>query len=91
MGMFITRPMTKALTIARDKQWYPNNFSRVTLKDEMVFDKGEMVVDPTGIGSHYAVIPDDKTIGGYYAKKGCYGFARGGLVYIIHHSWVLYG
>ncbi len=92
MGMFVVNKGTAAKVIKDNKTWIDdNNFTQITTTKDLVFDKGELVIDPTGV-SKVALGPgQNKVIGGQYAKAGYYGFARKGWTILIFHDSVIYG
>lgn len=90
MGMFIVEKGTECKVIKDGKEWYASNFIDHKTKEDQVFDKGEMIVDPTGIAKSWCCTPRDQVIGGDYAKAGYYGFRRDGWAILVHHSMCKY-
>jgi hypothetical protein len=90
MGMFLVENGTLVKGIKDGKEWYPQNFVEKPLKETLVFDKAQLVIDPTGIGKH-ACKPGDITIGGSCAEAGYYGFSYEGWTILVAGSEVRYG
>ena len=71
MKLFVLHPGTPIRVIEDGKDWLPGNFKDTVLKQKLMFDLEDLLVDPTG-PQH------EKTVGGYYAKHGWYGFSYQG-------------
>jgi len=91
MGMFVVEEGTKVRVIREKKEWYPENFAEHVTQHTNVFDKSELVVDPTGIGRKYASVPNDVTVGGAWAQAGWYGFKSRGYYILVPGNKVIYG
>lgn len=90
MGMFLVPEGTKVKVIKDGQEWYSNNFKDHVTKETNVFDKSELTIDPTGI-SKVACTPNQKVIGGEWAKNGWYGFLKNGWYMLVPENKVQYG
>ena len=92
MGMFIVEKGVVARAIKDGREWVDKNFQTIKTKEVNVFDKHELIIDPTGIGTAYALTRANKvTIGGAYAAAGWYGFRRDGWSLLVESRDVVYG
>jgi len=89
MGMFLVEKGTAVFVIKEGDSWCADNIKPYITKNDNVFDKGEMILDPTGILS-YAHGPGNNNIGQYYASNGYYGFKRDGWYIIVYSRSVQY-
>ena len=71
--MFEIPQGTDVLTIEDGKDWIYDHFTKTALKKSTIFEKEDMMVDPTGISRDCAV-PSQQTLGGMYARAGYYAF-----------------
>lgn len=90
MGMFVIESGVKSIVVKDGAEWtLSGNFKDFTTTKVNVFDKGELVIDPTNI-SKYACTPSFRTIGGQYAKAGWFGFRSGGWILLVPGNHVQY-
>lgn len=90
MGAFVVKAGAKCVVIKDGADWGDfKNFMAHKVKEKQIFDKSELVIDPTGIAK-YAARSCDKTIKGMYAKDGWYGFQRKGWTLLVPSFQVLY-
>jgi len=91
MGMFIVKEGVRAKAIKEGDEWYGRNFVDLTTRQVNVFEKCELVVDPTGVSKVASVPQHRKTVGGDWAKKGWYGFCKDGWILLVPGTHVQYG
>ena len=88
MGMFVVVKGTKYIKVTYKGLDYSKK--KMITKIDMVFGKEELLIDPTGI-SKYASVPSHmKTVGGYWAQQGYYGFKVKDGIYLIPNKDVKY-
>ena len=90
MGMFLVKKDTIVKAIKDGEEWRPQNFVEKPLKETLVFDKGQLTIDPTGI-SKRACVPGCVTIGSAWAEAGWYGFSHKGWTILARGRDVQYG
>lgn len=83
--MFEIKAGTEVKVIRDGKEWYSDNFRIHVTKEDNLFDKEEMIIDPTGIASWCPPI-NGVTVGSAYAKAGWYGFRRDGWALLVPAS-----
>jgi hypothetical protein len=90
--MFLVKAGSPILAIQHGKEWFPQNFKSHITKHDNVFDKEDLIVDPTGIAKH-ANIPGGVTIGSGYAEAGYFGFTttNSNWIMLVHSKYVKYG
>jgi len=72
--MFLIEAGTKVKVLKPGQEFtHANLTSRVTTKTN-VFDVAELIIDPTGISRWVCGPKNERTIGGWYASRGYYGF-----------------
>jgi len=80
--MFEVKAGTKVLVIKDGVEWFGYNFKDWTTKQDNLFEKEEMVIDPTGIATWTPPL-SGVTIGSAYAKAGWYGFKSHGYIVLV--------
>jgi hypothetical protein len=85
--MFEILKGTEIKAIRSGLDWYDKNMVRCLTKQNNLFDKHEVVLDPVG---QLGCCRNDRVIGGSYERAGYYGFKKGNWTMIVHASKVQY-
>jgi hypothetical protein len=85
--MFRIEKGTPARAIREGLEWLPGNFMDLQTKNDCLFDKNQIVLDPIGkLGCRQ----NGHVIGGCLEKMGYYGFRKGKWTLIVHITNVRY-
>jgi hypothetical protein len=87
--MFEIKAGTEVRVIKVGQEWYAQNFKEWTTRQDNLFDKEQMTIDPTGIASWCPPLKG-VTIGSAYADAGWYGFQDQGYIILCPASKVAY-
>lgn len=87
--MFEVKQGTEVKVIKDGVEWYSQNFRTWITKKDNLFDKEEMIIDPTFIAS-WCPPKGGVTVGSAYAEAGYYGFRSQGYAILVPASKVKY-